>query len=55
MRKKEYIKPVIRKIALDNTISLIMMTAGPKPPMPRGASEPTGNPFASPFDDKSFN
>ena len=55
--KKRYIKPEIHCIKLDNSISLVMMTAPPNPD-PRGAtgSGKKGNdtPFQSPFGDKPF-
>lgn len=53
---KKYSKPVIERIKLDNTISLIMMSWNPgdgkppeppgKPPKPKGAFD---TPFNSPF------
>jgi hypothetical protein len=55
MLKKKYIPPVVEKICLDNSISLVMMT--PNPPPPRGGgskSNDTETPFASPFGDKPF-
>ena len=54
MLKKKYIPPVVEKIILDNSISLVMMT--PNPPPPRGGTGSKGNdtPFASPFGDKPF-
>lgn len=56
MNKKIYIKPVVNRVILDYAISLQMLSA-PKPPPPRetGQSNPSSDPFASPFDDKSFN
>jgi hypothetical protein len=53
--KKPYCKPELCKIALDNTISLVMMTDIPPNPDPRGGSK-KGNdtPFQSPFGDKPF-
>jgi len=53
MQKKKYTKPVVRKILLDNSISLIMMTRPPKPPKPRGGGG-ASEPFQSPFGDKPF-
>ena len=55
--KKKYLKPVVERIALDNTISLVMMTWQPgdgKPPYPPGKppDKPKGafdSPFESPF------
>jgi hypothetical protein len=54
--KKEYIKPEITRIALDNSISLVMMTeAPPNPGDPRGGgSKGSDDPFKSPFGDKPF-
>jgi hypothetical protein len=52
--KKRYIKPEINRIELDNSISLVMMSA-PHDPPPRGAMQKKDNtPFASPFGDKPF-
>jgi hypothetical protein len=53
--KKQYIKPEINCISLDSSISLVMMTAPPIDPPPRGGSK-KGNdtPFQSPFGDKPF-
>ena len=53
---KQYIKPEITRIALDNTITLVMMTDIPPNPPPRGIDkkgldEPA---FQSPFGDKPF-
>lgn len=56
---KQYIKPKITRIELDNTISLVMMSWQPgdgKPPYPPGKppkDKPKGafdSPFDSPFD-----
>lgn len=52
---KEYKCPVITKIELDNTISIVMMTDTPPNPPPRGAASKGDSPFASPFSDKPFN
>jgi len=54
--KKIYKKPEIKKIALDNWISLVMMTTIPPNPDPRGdGKKGSDDPFASPFDnDKPF-
>ena len=59
--KKQYIKPEVVKVKLDNTISLVMMTTLPPNPPPRGTGgkgldskgldEPA---FRSPFGDKPF-
>ncbi|MCK4701420.1 MAG: hypothetical protein KAT38_13840 [Bacteroidales bacterium] len=46
--KKIYKKPEIKKIDLDNSISLVMMTTTPPNPDPRGGSKGSGD---SPFDD----
>lgn len=53
--RKQYIKPVILKLEIDNSISLVMMTRPPMDPMPRGGSgKGADNPFSSPFGDKPF-
>ena len=53
--KKKYIKPEIKRIELDNSISLVMMTI-PDNPDPRGGTknDPKSDPFESPFGDKPF-
>jgi len=52
---KEYKSPVITKIELDNTISIVMMTDTPPNPPPRGSANKSNSPFSSPFADKPFN
>jgi hypothetical protein len=53
--KKQYIKPEITRVALDNTISLVMMTDMPPNPPPRGGgSKGEDSPFQSPFGNKPF-
>ena len=58
--KKQYTKPEIVRIALDNTISLVMMTDTPPNPPPRGGKKGIDKkgldepPFKSPFGDKPF-
>lgn len=55
-KKRRYVRPAVIRIELDNSISLVMMTAAPPNPPPRrgqGSSEPD-SPFASPFSDKPF-
>jgi hypothetical protein len=52
--KKQYIRPEITRIVLDNSISLVMMTTIPGNPPPRGGGKGTDSPFASPFGDKPF-
>ena len=47
--KRIYIKPEIKKIDLDNSISLVMQTP-PDNPTPRGGSKGSGD-SDSPFDD----
>jgi hypothetical protein len=62
MKKKVYIKPEIKRMELDRTISMLMMSP-PKSDFPErqdGAQPGTGNPrssdpFASPFNNKPFN
>jgi len=54
-KKRRYIRPTVIRIELDNSISLVMMTAAPPHPPGRssGDSKPD-SPFASPFSDKPF-
>jgi len=55
--KKKYVKPEVTRVALDNSITLVMMTWQPgdgKPPHPPHPPKPD-KPFASPFGDKPFN
>jgi hypothetical protein len=53
MLKKKYITPIVKKIILDNSISLVMMT--PVNPPPRGGGKKGADePFQSPFGDKPF-
>jgi hypothetical protein len=55
VNKKQYIKPEIQRIPLDNSISLVMMTDTPPNPDPRGGGKKgTDTPFQSPFGDKPF-
>lgn len=62
IHRKKYTKPEIIKIALDNTISLVMMTDIPPNPPPRGGGGGKGikkrgldePAFKSPFGDKPF-
>jgi hypothetical protein len=56
--KKPYEKPVVEKINIDNSISMVMMSNVPGNPDPlasgkKGQQQDT--PFASPFDNKPFN
>jgi hypothetical protein len=54
MGKRTYITPKVKRIELDNIISLQMQTQ-PADPTPRGGdkkSDPS-DPFESPFDEKS--
>ena len=54
--KKRYIKPEIKCIKLDSSISLVMMTPPIDPPPGRGGGKGKGTdtPFQSPFGDKPF-
>jgi hypothetical protein len=52
--KRVYIKPVIRRVTLDFSISLVMMTVTPPNPRPRGGGSKGNEPFQSPFGDKPF-
>ncbi len=55
MRKKQYTKPIVLKLEIDNSISLVMMTRPPMDPMDRsGSRKGADNPFSSPFGDKPF-
>jgi hypothetical protein len=55
LSKKPYLRPVVEKVVLDNSISLVMMTTPPIDPPPRsGGSKGTDTPFQSPFGDKPF-
>jgi len=52
--KRIYIKPEIKKIDLDNSITLFMLTTTPPNPALRGGSKGSGD-SDSPFDeDKPF-
>jgi hypothetical protein len=57
--KKSYIKPLVKLINLDNSITLLMTSnPGPRGPTGGGSKGSPGNgsdPFASPFGDKPFN
>jgi hypothetical protein len=53
--KKRYTKPEVTRVALDYSISLVMMTVTPPNPPPRdGGKKGTDSPFQSPFGDKPF-
>ena len=52
--KQKYSKPVVNRIELDNSISLVMMTVGNPDPRGDTKSSPASDPFSSPFDDKPF-
>ena len=59
LSKESYSKPEITRIILDNSISLVMMTAMPPNPPPRGRTKSddgtsTDSPFTSPFGEKPF-
>jgi hypothetical protein len=56
VNRKHYTKPVITKVTIDYSISLVMQTAPPGNPGPRGGSGKKGadTPFQSPFGDKPF-
>jgi len=55
LSKKPYSKPEVSRIALDNSISLVMMTDIPPNPDPRAGSKKSNDkPFQSPFGDKPF-
>jgi len=52
--KKAYIKPVVTRVVLDNSIALMMMTTMPPNPPPRGGGKGQDEPFQSPFGDSPF-
>ena len=52
--RRKYRKPVITKVVLDNSISLVMMTAGNPDPRSGTKNNPKSDPFESPFGDKPF-
>ena len=55
LSKKPYSKPEVSRVALDNSISLVMMTDIPPNPDPRGGTKKSNEtPFQSPFGDKPF-
>jgi hypothetical protein len=53
-KKRQYVRPEVIRIVLDNSISLVMMTAAPPHPPRRGAGSQPDSPFSSPFSDKPF-
>jgi hypothetical protein len=52
--KKNYNKPLVSRVELDHTISLVMMTGTVPDPPPRGGGSKGEEPFQSPFGDKPF-
>jgi hypothetical protein len=62
IKLKKYTKPSVTRVALDNSISLVMMTVTPPNPPPRGGGGGKGldkpgydePAFKSPFGDKPF-
>ena len=55
LSKRSYKKPVVTRVILDNSISLVMMTTTPPNPDPRGGgSKGSDEPFQSPFGDSPF-
>lgn len=54
MKKKRYLRPLITKVLLDNTISLQMVSQPVNPPPRSGGSKGAEEPFQSPFGDKPF-
>ena len=55
MMRKQYIKPEIKKVAIDNTVTLQMQSTPPIDPNPRsGGKKGADEPFKSPFGDKPF-
>jgi hypothetical protein len=51
--KRKYFKPEIKRISLDNSISLQMQSQPGNPP-PRTGGKGNDEPFQSPFGDKPF-
>jgi hypothetical protein len=51
--KKRYIRPLLTRVFLDNSISLQMQSQPINPP-PRGGGSKGSDPFQSPFGDKPF-
>jgi len=54
IERKQYIKPEIIKIILDNTISIQMQSIPIDPPPLGSDKKGTDGPFSSPFGDKPF-
>jgi hypothetical protein len=54
VNKKIYIKPEVRKLVLDYTISLQMLSGPIDPPGHGGTKKDDSEPFQSPFGDKPF-
>ena len=54
VNRKRYIKPVISKVTIDYSISLVMQTEPPGNPPPRSGGNKGAEPFQSPFGDKPF-
>jgi hypothetical protein len=52
--KKIYIKPELKKIELDQSITLMMQSGPHDPPPVGGGKKGTNEPFQSPFGDKPF-
>jgi hypothetical protein len=54
--KRRYVRPAVKRIELDYSISLVMMTTAPPNPPPRRRTGDTNpdSPFTSPFSDKPF-
>jgi hypothetical protein len=54
-KRKRYSKPEVKRVILDYSISLVMMTVTPPNPPPRRSGGKGGDsPFESPFGDKPF-
>ena len=54
--KKQYSKPEVIRVILDESITLMMQSGVPPNPDPRGGGKKGSNsePFQSPFGDKPF-
>ncbi|HLP71743.1 MAG TPA: hypothetical protein VK155_02500 [Bacteroidales bacterium] len=50
MNKKAYIKPEVKRIDIDWSITIMMLSSPTDPPPRRGSTQPRQDPFQSPFD-----
>lgn len=52
--KSRYIRPELKRIELDSSITLVMMTVNNPDPRGDTRKSPSQDPFGSPFNDKPF-